>query len=71
MLCEDNPRVNTLQALTKFGQLIPIAVRRDRPNQEFAGVTFSPDHQTLFFNLQASANAMSVAMWGPWHTLGI
>jgi uncharacterized protein len=70
VICEDNSPQNTLQALTKWGQLIPIADHRERPNVEFAGAVFSPNGQTLYVNLQTSL-AMSVAIWGPWHQLGV
>jgi secreted PhoX family phosphatase len=74
VICEDNSppagQQNTLQALTTSGQLIPIAHHLERPGVEFAGATFSPNSKTLYFNLN-TGTAMSVAMWGPWHTLGV
>ena len=33
--------------------------------QEFAGATWSPDHRTLFANIQ-SGSGYSIAIWGPW-----
>ncbi len=74
ILCEDNTpptgQTNTLQALTRWGQLIPIADHLERPGVEFAGAIFSPNGKTLYVNLQTGV-AMSVAIWGPWHTLGV
>jgi secreted PhoX family phosphatase len=74
IVCEDNSpppgQTNTLQALTKWGQLVPIANHLERPGVEFAGAAFSPNGKTLYVNLQTSA-AMSVAIWGPWHVLGV
>ena len=37
---------------------------------EFAGAIFGPNGKTLYVNLQTGV-AMSVAIWGPWHTLGV
>jgi secreted PhoX family phosphatase len=76
VLCEDNTPPsptdgNKLQALTPRGQLISIAAHLERPNVEWAGATFSPDGGTLFVNLNASSGAMSVAIWGPWETVGV
>jgi len=75
VLCEDNAPPtpldgNKLQALTPRGQLISIAEHIERRNVEWAGATFSPDGGTLFANLNTSA-AMTVAIWGPWHTVGV
>jgi secreted PhoX family phosphatase len=33
-------------------------------NREFAGATFSPDGETLFFNVQTPG--ITFAVWGPW-----
>ena len=59
------------------GRLSDIALNRlsgtdgsDRFNDEFAGVTFSPDGQTLFVNIQSS-RGMSFAIWGPWPRIGV
>jgi secreted PhoX family phosphatase len=74
ILCEDNTpptgQTNTLQALTRWGQLIPIADHLERPGVEFAGAIFSPNGRTLYVNLQTGV-AMSVAIWGPWERLGV
>lgn len=74
VLCEDNTPPpgdnNKLQALTERGQVITIAEHLERPGVEWAGATFSPDGTTLYANLNTSA-AMSVAIWGPWHTVGV
>ena len=84
VLCEDNAGPNRLQALTKWGQLFTFAQRLDDPatplppapggvneaSIEFAGATFSQDGSTLFFNLNTGLGS-SVAMWGPWQSIGI
>jgi secreted PhoX family phosphatase len=75
VLCEDNAPPtptdgNKLQALTARGQLISIAEHLERPAVEWAGATFSPNGATLYANLNTSS-AMSVAIWGPWETVGV
>lgn len=71
ILCEDNPGPNRLQALTRSGQLFTFAERlAPSANVEFAGATFDKEGKTLFVNLNTGA-ALSVAIWGPWHHLGI
>jgi uncharacterized protein len=70
ILCEDNPGPNRLQALDRWGNLTRFAERQDLPNVEFAGTCFSPNGQTLYCNLN-TASALTVAIWGPWHSLGI
>lgn len=80
ILCEDGSDANYVRALKPNGSLVNVALNRlnlddndpdnDRPDDEFAGSTFSPDGGTLFVNIQASAG-MSFAIWGPWKELGI
>jgi uncharacterized protein len=70
ILCEDNAGPNRLQALDRWGNLTTFAQRNDAPNVEFAGACFSPNGQTLYCNLN-TGSALTVAIWGPWHTLGI
>jgi secreted PhoX family phosphatase len=74
VLCEDNSPPpgdnNKLQALTRRGQLITIAQHLERPGVEWAGATFSPDGTTLYANLN-TGSALSVAIWGPWGTVGV
>jgi len=74
VLCEDNSPPpgdnNKLQALTQRGQLITIAEHLERPGVEWAGVTFSPDGTTVYANLN-TGSALSVAIWGPWETVGV
>jgi uncharacterized protein len=86
ILCEDSGADNYIRGLSRGGQLFDIALNRlewvtpppappatrppNRYNDEFAGATFSPDGQTLFVNIQASAG-MTFAIWGPWHTLRV
>lgn len=70
ILCEDNSGPNRLQALDKWGRLTTFAQRNDLPAVEFAGTCFSPNGHTLYVNLN-TGSALTVAIWGPWHTLGI
>ena len=77
IVCEDNVQDNYLRGLTRGGQLFDVALNRlrsrtgaDRSNDEFAGSTFSPDGDTLFVNIQASAG-MTFAIWGPWEQIGV
>jgi secreted PhoX family phosphatase len=77
VVCEDNVNDNFIRGLSKHGQLFDIALNRltsatgvPRFNDEFAGTTFSPNGETLFVNIQASAG-MTFAIWGPWRKNGI
>jgi secreted PhoX family phosphatase len=77
IVCEDNVNDNFLRGLTAGGQLFDVALNRlhsrtgaPRFNDEFAGTTFSPDGETLFVNIQASAG-MTFAIWGPWESIGV
>ena len=66
LICEDNGSSIHLQLLTRSGEISAVA-RNAIPgfeNREFAGVTFSPDGQTLFVNVQIPG--MTFAIWGPW-----
>lgn len=71
IICEDNGVANHLRILTPKGQIIDFA-RNIVPGfetREFAGVTFSPDGQTLFVNIQAPG--VTMAIWGPWDRLQV
>jgi len=77
ILCEDSSDDNYLRALSRHGRLTDIALNRlvggngaPRFGDEFAGACFSQDGGTLFVNIQAS-RGMTIAIWGPWHTLGV
>jgi uncharacterized protein len=70
ILCEDNAGPNRLQALTRWGGLVTFAERSDFPAVEFAGACFSANGTTLYVNLN-TGSALSVAIWGPWETVGI
>ncbi|TWG98152.1 hypothetical protein L615_003200000300 [Nocardioides sp. J9] len=72
VVCEDHDQDNYLRGLTRGGQIFDIALNRmeGRTGDEFAGTTFSPDHQTLFVNIQAS-RGMTFAIWGPWHRIRV
>jgi hypothetical protein len=77
VLCEDSSGDNYLRGLSPHGALSDIALNRlvgangaPRFSDEFAGATFSPDGGTLFVNIQAS-RGMTIAIWGPWHRIGV
>ena len=66
LICEDNKMKTYLRVLTPRGQVFDLAknIAPGHEIEEFAGVTFSPDGQTLFLNLQVPG--MTFAIWGPW-----
>lgn len=66
LICEDNGTSIHLQLLTRSGEITSVAknVMAGFETREFAGVTFSPDGQTLFVNLQVPG--VTFAIWGPW-----
>ena len=70
LLCEDaNRRRQYLRGLTRDGQMFDVAACLvDRG--ELAGVTFSPDGQTMFCNTLGVPDrrkpGMTFAVWGPW-----
>ena len=75
VICEDGTDGNYLRGLGPEGQLFDIARNvipkgADIGGDEFAGSTFSADGHTLFVNIQASTG-MSIAVWGPWLTIGV
>jgi len=67
LICEDSSvGAQYVRVLTPSGQLFDL-VRNSYPgleHSELAGVTFSPDGETLFLNIYGVA--MTVAIWGPW-----
>jgi secreted PhoX family phosphatase len=77
VVCEDSSNDNYVRGLSPRGRLWDIALNRlkssggaDRSGDEFAGSTFSPDGETLFVNIQASAG-MTFAIWGPWSEIDV
>jgi len=63
VICEDDGASSAIVGITPRGKLYPIAhVDFD---SELAGATFSPDGQTLFFNVQWDPG-FTVAVTGPW-----
>jgi secreted PhoX family phosphatase len=66
IMCEDNDTRAYLRVLTPKGQVFDLAknIAQGFEIQELAGLTFSPDGQTLFVNLQVPG--MTFAIWGPW-----
>jgi secreted PhoX family phosphatase len=69
VICEDNGIANHLRILTSQGQIIHLAknIVPGFETREFAGVTFSPDGQTVFANVQVPG--LTVAIWGPWERI--
>ena len=69
MICEDNGSSVHLQLLNRAGEVIQFAknVMSGYETREFAGVTFSPDGQTLFVNIQIPG--VTLAIWGPFDKL--
>ncbi len=71
VICEDHDEGNFLRGLTRGGQMFNIAENvSTRPDDEFAGSTFSADGDTLFVNQQATTG-ISFAIWGPWERIGV
>ncbi len=76
-ICEDSSdATQRIHGLTRDGRLFPFirnnavlngerhGYRGDFRNREFTGVTFSPDGQWMFFNIQTPG--MTFAVTGPW-----
>ncbi|MEF9882231.1 alkaline phosphatase PhoX [Streptomyces sp. P9-A4] len=63
VIAEDGEGVQHLFGATDSGRTYPIA-RNDLNDSEFTGVTFSPDGDTLFANIQTPG--IMVAITGPW-----
>ena len=76
VLCEDGDGEDYVRGLTADGEIFPFAknnvilagerngLEGDFLEQEFAGATFSPDGNWLFFNVQTPG--ISFAVTGPW-----
>ena len=76
VLCEDTEPDNFIRALSIDGSISPFAKNNvvldgqihgftgDFRNREFAGATFSPDGNWLFFNAQTPV--ITFAVTGPW-----
>jgi secreted PhoX family phosphatase len=66
-ICEDSPGENFIRGLTPDGRIFDL-VKNIVPNfdsgREICGATFSPDGQSLFFNIQTPG--LTFAVWGPW-----
>lgn len=70
IICEDNDLRAYLRVLTPQGRVFDLA-KNIAPGfeiEELAGLTFSPNGQTLFVNLQVPG--MTFAIWGPWERIG-
>ncbi len=68
LICEDGHDGNFIRGLTPDGKLFNL-VENIYNNREFAGTTFSPDGNTLFFNIQSGRGnnlGKTYAVWGPW-----
>jgi uncharacterized protein len=68
-ICEDNGVTNFIRVLNPKGQLYDLAknIFEGFETREFAGVSFSPDFKTLFFNIQVPG--VTLAVWGPWQSI--
>ena len=62
-MCEDNRVAQHIVGITPSGGMYRLAANARR-DSEFAGVTFSADGSTLFFNLQKPG--LTFAVRGPW-----
>ncbi|MFD4629283.1 PhoX family protein [Streptomyces sp. NPDC058284] len=72
MVCEDGGGAQYVFGLTRQGEVYAMARGRQNigtPEQpewgEFAGVTFSPDHDTMYVNCYTPGTTFAVT--GPWH----
>ncbi|MGA4846019.1 PhoX family protein [Streptomyces sp. G5(2025)] len=72
MVCEDGDGAQHVYGLTRRGEVYAMARNRqtigtpDKPEWgEFAGVTFSPDHDTMYVNCYSPGTTFAVT--GPWH----
>lgn len=66
IVCEDNEGSNRLLGVTPKGSTYVLA-KNVANDSEFAGVTFSPDGETLFVNMQAVG--LTLAIRGPWNAV--
>jgi uncharacterized protein len=64
LACTDGEDDQWLVGITNDGRTFPFAFNRLN-EEEFAGVTFSPDGHTLFVNIQGPPG-LTLAIWGPW-----
>lgn len=63
VICEDGSDGNFVRCLDSNGVLSNVAENRtDNPDEEFAGVCFSPDGRTMFVNIQA-ASGVTFVIW--------
>ncbi|MEU6822510.1 PhoX family protein [Streptomyces atriruber] len=72
MVCEDGDGAQHVYGLTRGGEVYAMARGRqnigtpEKPEWgEFAGVTFSPDHDTMYVNCYTPGTTFAVT--GPWH----
>ncbi|MEU1016262.1 alkaline phosphatase PhoX [Streptomyces sp. NPDC005898] len=72
MVCEDGDGAQHVYGVTRRGEVYAMARNRqtigapDKPEWgEFAGVTFSPDHDTMYVNCYTPGTTFAVT--GPWH----
>ena len=71
VLCEDGGGEQYIRGLTQQGNIFDF-VRTNGNLPEFAGATFDPKGEVLFFNIQGSTSATGTvhggtyAIWGPW-----
>lgn len=71
VICEDGAGTKHIRGLTRDGGIFEFA-RNIMNTSEFAGACFSPDGETLFFNIQGSTTdagtvrGVTLAVRGPW-----
>ncbi|MEV7190349.1 PhoX family protein [Streptomyces sp. NPDC093510] len=72
MVCEDGDGAQHVYGVTRKGEVYAMARNRqnigspEKPEWgEFAGVTFSPDHDTMYVNCYTPGTTFAVT--GPWH----
>ncbi len=72
LLCEDGDGAQYLRGLTLRGEIFDFVRSTSDDAPEFAGSCFSPDGETLFFNVQGSTRRLGTtpgatyALWGSW-----
>lgn len=67
VLCEDGAKEQYLRGITPTGKIYTLARSSYVGNSELCGVTFAPNHATLFVNIQRPG--ITLAITGPWKNL--
>ena len=64
VLSEDGAKEQYLRGITPAGKIYTLARSSYVGNSELCGVTFAPNHPTLFVNIQRPG--ITIAITGPW-----